>query len=58
MNKIWLVTLYDKYESGWLPDYARAFADKDKAEAHAEELRHMENAMEFQVVVNEVGYVA
>ena len=57
MKKVWLVTLYDKYGDKWLPDYARVFANKSDAEANAEELRHMENAMEHEIVINEIGYV-
>lgn len=57
MKKVYMVMVLDKYESGWIPDYARVFANKSDAEAHAEELRNMDNPMEHEIVINEVGYV-
>lgn len=58
MKKIWLVTVYDCYGgNNWLPDYTRAFACKEDAKKHAEELRTKDNPMPCKVVVNPVNYV-
>ena len=57
MKKIWMMTVYDCYSGNkWLPDYARAFARKDDAEKHAEELRTMPNPMKHEITVQAIGY--